>query len=135
MSTKALSERPGKVGAAVTLLYLVVAIGTIRTVMTVIRHFDVRSPQFLIFTKILIYAVSAFLIYQVGTGRNWAKWLLLVILAIAFPLSVLPSFDAIAHNPVDSLLGLVQLGLYLGAMVLLFHRTSTDWLGAARAPK
>ena len=131
MSTKALSDKPAKVVTAVKLLYLMIAIGMIRTAMTVLRHADVRSPYSLIFTKVLIYAASLFLIYQISKGKNWARWLLLIIFAIAFPLSVLPTFDAVTHNPVHSLLGLLQLGLYIIAMVYLFHRSSTEWLGSS----
>jgi len=134
MSSKALSRKPEKVVTAIKLLYLLIAIGMIRTFMTVMRHADVRSPYSLIFTKILIYAASVFLIYQISRGKNWARWLLLVIFAIAFPLSVLPTFDAFSHNPVHALLGLLQLGLYIVAMVFLFHRSSTEWLGSGKAP-
>jgi len=132
MSIKELSQKPEKVVAAVKLLYLVVAIGIIRTSMTVIRHVDVRSPHLLIFSKMLIYAVSVFLIYQVSKGKNWARWLLLAIIAIAFPLSVLPTFDALFHNPIHTLLGFLQLVLYIVAMIFLFHRSSTQWLGASK---
>ena len=134
MSAKELLEKPEKVVSAVKLLYLLIAIGMVRTGMTVLRHADVRSPYSLIFTKILVYSVSLFLIYQISKGKNWARWLLLVIFAIAFPLSVLPTFDAVTHNPVHSLLGLLQLGLYIIAMVYLFHRSSTEWLGSGKAP-
>jgi hypothetical protein len=133
MSIKELSQRPEKVITAVKLLYLVVAIGIIRTAMTVIRHVDVRSPHLLIISKMLIYAASVFLIYQVSKGRNWARWLLLAILAIAFPLSVLPTFDAILHNPIHTLLGFLQLALYIVAMIFLFHRSSSQWLGAGKS--
>ena len=134
MSSKALLQKPEKVVTAVKLLYLLVGIGMIRTFMTVMRHADVRSPYPLIFTKILIYAASVFLIYQISKGKNWARWLLLLIFAIAFPLSVLPTFDAFSHNPVHALLGILQLGLYIVAMVFLFHRSSTEWLGSGKAP-
>ena len=70
MSIKELSQKPEKVVAAVKLLYVVVAIGIIRTSMTVIRHVDVRSPHLLIFSKMLIYAVSVFLIFQVSKGKK-----------------------------------------------------------------
>jgi hypothetical protein len=132
MSIKKLSQRPEKIVAAVKLLYLVVAIGIIRTSMTVIRHVDVRSPHLLIISKMLIYAASVFLIYQVSKGKNWARWLLLAIIAIAFPLSVLPTFDAIFHNPIHTLLGFLQLALYIVALIFLFHRSSTQWLGAEK---
>ena len=132
MPIKELSQKPEKIVAAVKLLYLVVAIGIIRTSMTVIRHVDVRSPHILIISKMLIYAASVFLIYQVSKGKNWARWLLLAIMAIAFPLSVLPAFDAIFHNPVHTLLGFLQLALYIVAMIFLFHRSSTQWFGPGK---
>ena len=132
MSIKELSQTPEKIVTAVKLLYLVVAIGIIRTSMTVIRHVDVRSPHLLIFSKMLLYAASVFLIYQASKGKNWARWLLLAILAIAFPLSVLPTFDAIFHNPIHTLLGLLQLALYIVAMVFLFHRSSSQWFGVGK---
>ena len=134
MSSKEYSEKPKKVITAIKLLYLMIAIGLLRTVMTVTRHADVRSPYSFIFTKVLIYTASVFLIYQISQGKNWARWLLLLMFAIAFPLSVLPTFDAISHNPVHALLGLIQLGLYIGAMVYLFQRSSTEWLSSGKAP-
>jgi hypothetical protein len=132
MSIKELSQRPEKIVTAMKLLYLVVAIGIIRTSMTVIRHVDVRSPHLLIFSKMLLYVASVFLIYQVSKGKNWARWLLLAILAIAFPLSVLPTFDAIFHNPIHTLLGFLQLALYIVAMIFLFHRSSSQWFGVGK---
>lgn len=132
MPIKELPQTPEKIVNAVKLLYLVVAIGIIRTAMTVIRHVDVRSPHLLIFSKMLVYAASVFLIYQVSKGKNWARWLLLAILAIAFPLSVLPTFDAIFHNPIHTLLGFLQLALYIAAMIFLFHRSSAQWFAAGK---
>ena len=134
MSAKVPEGKPEKVVNAVKMLYLMIAIGVVRTGMTVFRHVDVRSPHSLILTKVLIYTASLFLIYQISKGKNWARWLLLVIFAIAFPLSVLPAFDAIFHSPVHALLGLLQLGLYIIAMVYLFHRSSTEWIGAGKSP-
>lgn len=127
MTTKELTTMPPKIVTAVRMLYLLIAIGIVRTGMTVIRHVDVRSPYSLIITKLLVYAVTAFLIYQISRGRNWARWLLLLIVTIALPLSILPTFDAISHNPVHTLLGFLQLGLYIVAMVFLFQRSTSSW--------
>ena len=76
MPAQALSERPLKVAHAVKIFYLVIGLGIIRAVMTIIRHADVRSPDFLIITKLIIYAGSLYLIYQLSKGRNWARWVL-----------------------------------------------------------
>jgi len=132
MSIKELSERPPKVVLAIKLLYLVVGIGMIRAVMTVLRHADVRSPYFFILTKFFIYTGSLFLIYQLGKGKNWAKVSLVVILAISIPLTILPAFESISHNPIHTLLGFMQIILYVVALVFLFHNNSSNWFAAGR---
>jgi hypothetical protein len=135
MPTKALSERPSKVALAVKFLYLVVGLGIIRAVMTIIRHADVRSPDFLIYTKIIIYAGSVYLIYQLNKGRNWARWFLGVIFIIAIPLVILPAFASYSHNPVAALITFIQTALYIIGMVFLFHRSSSNWFGAEKISK
>ena len=129
------SERPAKVVHAVRMLYLVVGIGIIRTAMTVMRHADVRSPNYLIITKLLIYAASLFLIYQIGKGMNWARWLLVVILSISIFLLFLPSLESFSHNPVHTLLVFLQYTLYIIALLFLFHRSSCGWFGAANVSR
>jgi uncharacterized membrane protein YjdF len=135
MPTKALSERPLKVTLAVKFFYLVVGLGIIRAVVTIIRHADVRSPHFLIYTKLIIYAGSLYLIYQLNKGRNWARWLLGVIFIIAIPLVILPAFASYSHNPVDALLAFIQTALYIIGLVFLFHRSSSSWFGAEKISK
>lgn len=119
--------KPENVVLAVRLFYVVVGIGVVRTMMTVLRHVDVRSPYFLIFTKLMVYLFALFVIYQLGCGKNWARWLLVVILAITIPISVIPSFDAISSNTFHSLLGFLQLALAIVAFVFIFQKKSSDW--------
>ncbi len=135
MPTKALSERPPKVSLAVKFFYVIVGIGIIRATMTIIRHADVRSPDFLIYTKLIIYAGSLYLIYQLNKGRNWARWLLMVIFIIAIPLVILPAFASYSHNIVDALLALIQAALYIIGLVFVFHRSSSKWFGAEKISK
>lgn len=134
MPTKKLPKKPRKVGLATKILYLIVSIGIIRTIITVIRHIEVRSPYFLISTKLLFYLVSWVLIYQTSKGRNWARWSLVAILIIHIPLTILPAFESISHNLFHTLLGFLQLGLYILALVLLFHKSSSDWFAPDKIP-
>ena len=129
MQTKELSERPAKVVLALRMFYLIVGLGIIRATMIVIRHADVRSPNFFIGTKFLIYAASLFFIYQMGRGKNWARWMLVVIFAISIPIAILPTFASTFHNPIHTILGFLQLALYLVALALLFHKSSSGWFG------
>jgi hypothetical protein len=132
MPTQALSERPPKVSLAVKFFYVIVGLGIIRAAMTIIRHADVRSPYSLVITKLIIYAGSLYLIYQLSKGRNWARWSMVVIFIISIPLTILPAFASFSHNPVHTSLGFVQLALYIIGLVFLFHRSSSSWFGAEK---
>jgi hypothetical protein len=127
VSTQALSGRPAKVVLAVKMLYFVVGVGVLRTAFMVVRHLEVRSPDFLIMTKFFTYALSLYLIYLVGKGKNLARWLLVMIFVVSIPLTILPYFESITHNPVGSALGIAQLVMYVIGLVLLFHSSSRPW--------
>ena len=135
MPTQALSERPPKVSLAVKFFYVVVGIGMIRAVMTILRHADVRSPYFLIITKLIIYAGSLYLIHQLSKGRNWARWSMVVIFIINIPLTILPAFSSFFHNPFHTLLGFVQIALYITAIAFLFHGSSSSWFSSQKISK
>jgi len=127
VSEQELSIQPAKVTLAVKLFYTVVGIGILKTAYTVVRHLDVRSPDFLIITKLISYAISIYLIYLVGKGKNWARWVLAIIFVICIPLTILPFFELLSHNPINSVLGLAQLVLYSAGLVLLFQQSSREW--------
>ena len=124
------NKQPISISISVILMFAVVAIGFLRTGMTIGRHLDVRTPYMYLGTKTLIYALSVFLIYQVSKGRNWARWTLMAILAIAIPLGVLPTFDSIEHSPLHAQLGFGQMGALIIAAVFLFLPQSSSWLKA-----
>jgi hypothetical protein len=121
------SDRPPHVTLAIKLCIAVIAIGIVQLGMLVIRHFEVRSPGSLISGQLAIYAFSVFLLYRLAQGRNWARWLLVVLLALAIPLRVLPILQSISHYPVYTALEVVQVGLYVGALVLLLQKSSSEW--------
>ena len=133
MPTQALSERPPKVSHAVKLFYVIVGIGVIRAVMTILRHADVRSPYSLIITKLIIYAGSLYLIHQLGKGRNWARWSMVVIFIISIPITILPAFASFSHNPFHTSLGFVQIALYIIGLAFLFHGSSSSWFGSQKS--
>ncbi|NOR22923.1 MAG: hypothetical protein GQ542_00770 [Desulforhopalus sp.] len=133
MSAQELSGRPSKVGLAVKMFYFVVVLGVLRTAFTVVRHLEVRSPDFMIITKFISYALSLYLIYLVGKGKNWARWLLVIIFIGCIPVTILPFFELIPENLVSSILGLGQLVLYSTGLVLLFHQSSRQWFDGGKA--
>ena len=127
MTIRELSEKPVEVVHAVRLLYIIVGLGVVRAVITVMRHMDVRSPEFLIGLKVVLYAVSIYLIYQLARGRNWARWSLVIMLAACIPLTILPALESLSHNPLPTILGFLQLILYVIALYFLFTKRSSGW--------
>jgi len=135
MSLKEYLEIQDKVVLSVKMLYLVVGIGVIRTAMTVFRHIDVRSPNFLIITKLIVYAASIYLIQQINKGKNWARWSLVVLLTLSIPLTILPAFGQFSHNPVYAVLFFMQLVLYIIALIFLFQKSSSEYFKSEKPPK
>jgi len=129
MTTKLL-EKPAKVILAIRIFYFIIAIGVTRVIMTIIRHADVRTPDFLIITKLLFYTACLFVLYHAGKGGNWARWSLVVLLAVSFPLIILPAFSGITHNTIQTGLIFLQTGLYVAALVLLFLKSSSVWFNS-----
>ena len=132
MPKEDLWQKSDEVVLAAKMLYLVVVVGITRTVMTVVRHVDVRSPYFLISVKLCIYVISLFVIYQLSKRKSWARWTLLAIFTICIPLVILPIFDSFSHSPLNSLLGLLQLALFVYSFVLIFCKKSSAWFKQAR---
>jgi hypothetical protein len=52
---------------------------------------------------------------------------MVAIFAISIPLAILPRISSLSHNPIPNLLGLVQVLLYVWAILLLFQATSNAW--------
>jgi hypothetical protein len=121
------SERPADVTLAIKLLLTVIAIGMVQLAILIVRHFEVRSPWFPIFSQLAIYAFSLLLLYRLAQARNWARWALVALLAVAIPLRVTPTLQSISNYPINGTLELAQLGLYVGALVLLFKKSSSEW--------
>jgi hypothetical protein len=135
MVKKELNKRPTKVRLAVMMFYMVCVIGVVRTTIIVLRHIDVRSPGFFITIKFLIFAISIFFIYQVGKGKNWARWVLVGIFIICWPIEYFPTFEELFIYPVNSFLGCVSLALFTLGLVCLFLKESSYWFVGRREAK
>ena len=133
MPAAAVSERPAKVSLALRMLYLGLGIGVIRTATVVLRHLEVRTPDFIITVKLVIWAIVLYSIFRTGKGSNWARWLLVALFVLTIPLNFLPLIPTFTSYPVDGLLGVVQFALFLTGVGLLFHPNASAWLATGGA--
>ncbi len=119
--------RPRSVTTSIRLLIAVIAIGLFQSGVIVLRHIEVRDPTVMIITKALLLAASLFLLYRLYKGSGWVRALLVVILILAVPLIILPSLQAFSVYPFFASLELIQVVLYLTALVLLFRDDASGW--------
>ena len=124
--------RPPQVTLAVKLILAAIAIGIVQAAMQALRHIEVRSPDLLIISKAIIYAIGFFLVYRVARGDNWARWVLAALLFFAIPLASWPSLQAFAHYPVFGLLELISVALYVFAIVQLFRKDVAEWFSSSK---
>jgi len=129
MSTAAVLERPAKIVLALRMLYVGIGIGIIRTVIVVLRHLEVRTPDFIILVKLVIWTGVLYSIFQTGRGHNWARWLLLALFIVTIPLNLLPLIPIFTDYPVDGSLGVLQYALFFIALGLLFQPNASAWFG------
>jgi FtsH-binding integral membrane protein len=120
-------SRPNKVFNAVTLLWITIAVGVIRSILEFSNLAQMASPSFIIFVQIFTLAILAFFIYMIGKGRNWARITFLVLFITGIPFSILPMIQSFAVSPISGILGIGQTTLQIIALVFLFQKPSSDW--------
>ena len=131
------SSRPSKVSAAVTLLYLSLALGVLPLPIALPPICDEHREipgSVIVFIAIAVVAFFWFLIYKIGKGRNWARITYLVVFGIGVVIE-LPdvlaglsgSSTAATGAPALALLGIATTILDVIALVLLFQAPSSEW--------
>ncbi|HMO52540.1 MAG TPA: hypothetical protein PKE26_15065 [Kiritimatiellia bacterium] len=129
------NNRPDKVGTAVTLLYITLGIGAVRSIMEASMNAQIASPGFVMFITLFVLGIMWLFIHMIGKGRNWARITFLVLFIIGIPFSILPLLNSLSANPISGLLGLGQTVLQLVALVFLFQRASSEWFRAMKSQK
>lgn len=126
------NRRPNKVSIAITLLWITIAIGVIRSIMEFSNLLEVAiargfGPKFVIFTTFFALAIVAFLIFMIGMGKNWARITFLVLFIVGIPFTVLPLSKSLLTNLFSGVLGIGQIILQIIALIFLFQKPSSDW--------
>ena len=121
------SSRPDKIRKAVTLLYVTVGVGVLRSIMEAARLSQGLSVAFAMFIMFAVLGIMWFFIHMIGKGRNWARITVLVFFIIGIPFSVVPLLQSLAANPISGVLGIGQVAIQAVALVILFQKPSSDW--------
>jgi hypothetical protein len=117
-------SRPGAVTVAVVLLCISVVAGLIKA----FGRAKLDNP----FTYVLlavIVGVQALIIWLIFRGKNWARWVFIVVFALGLLVSPWSIQRLLTHSRLDLVLYCIQLTLQLGAAVALCLGPARQWFG------
>ncbi|MBN6208139.1 hypothetical protein [Ralstonia flatus] len=127
MDAQAQAKKPQAVRAAVNLLWSSLAVGAVKAALD-FSYLSVLAPaSFTIFVVASTVAVMALLIFKISSGSNWARIALLVLCgigAMSLPNTLLGEFSRL---PLLGVLSVVQAGLQVYALYLLFSKPGKGW--------
>jgi hypothetical protein len=127
----AVGAKPPAVIRAVTLLWGSLLIGLLNALSGPGASLLQLPPVVLVIAAVML-ALVALLVVKISAGRNWARIVLLVIVALGAPLSLIGLDAAFAESVLGGLLGLAVTALQIYAVVLLFTAPGKTWF--AKAP-
>jgi RsiW-degrading membrane proteinase PrsW (M82 family) len=118
------SSRPVAVTIAVVLLSVTAATGIIK--MAVGAHLD--NPLTYVVLAVIL-GVLSLMIWLIFRGKNWARWVFIVLFALGLVLSPRSIQRLQAHSTFDVVFYCIQMLLQLGAAVALCLRPARQWFG------
>jgi hypothetical protein len=126
---------PSMVIAAERLLSLSAVMPALITTAAYRGFLPVTVPGIAVVANVTIAALVALCAVNIGVGRNWARWLILVLFVVGVLILLLAvSIDPQVLQLAPTLLvvvGLIQCVIQLLALVLVFMPASTAWFKPA----
>jgi hypothetical protein len=123
---------PRKVSIAIKLLWIVLAIGLLRSFLEFPISLEIAASEgfgagFVIAVTVISIAVLAFFIIMIAQRRNWARIVYLVFFLIGLPFGLIALIETLSLSPFSGVLGIGQIVIDLFAMIFLFQKPSSDW--------
>jgi len=126
------TAKPVAIRRAIGLLWASVAVGVVKTPLNWAYLTSRASGAFNAFVIIFTFAITAFFIWKIGQGKNWAR---IVFLAV-FLLGVVPFLFIVrsefGRSPASGLLSTMQFGLQAVAFFLIFTNPGKEWFQPRR---
>jgi len=125
-------EKPKAVKTVQLILWVTIAIGLVRTFL---EHQKVTQEvaasgfgsSFVYFVTFTSLAFMALQIYLLGKGKNWARWLFVILFAIGIPTVVMQLMKSFSTDPIFTSIGAIQTIAQVYACVLLFTPEASKW--------
>lgn len=137
------SQSPVEIRRAIQMIIASIALGIVRFALTYEQtkakieaaNIPGMAPWlFIILTLTFSFGFNLVLLFFLSRGRNWARILFTILFVIGVPMSVPYLMEAFNVAPVSGVVGVLQLGLQLYGVFLLFQPASNAWFKKNKAP-
>lgn len=132
-STLDRSERPRQVLYALRLLYASLGVGFLKVGIKAFALTKIHGADRLVFLTLVTFVIMALFFALIGMGKNWARILFLVSFLVGIPFWPGNMADAFRFSTFSGVLYIVQAGLQLWALILLFQSDSSAWFRRSSA--
>ena len=127
-------SRPSKVSIAITLLWIVIAVGVVSSTFNFSNSLEIANASglglgWLIFTLYFTFLIVAFFIWKIGQGKNWARITYLVLFIIGVPFTIY-SYLTSEISMLSIIPGIAGMIVQIIALVFLFQKQSSDWFNS-----
>jgi succinate-acetate transporter protein len=127
-------KKPSSIALAINLAWASLALGFVRLAIDY-QHMQSLAPVVvLISIFVFVFVITAFLVLKMSAGRNWARITFLVL----FVIGVIPTIPMLladfSRSAVSGAIGVIQAGLQLYALVLVFTEPGKHWFKKVVAP-
>ena len=125
---------PNKVSMAVTLLWIVIAVGVISSTFNFSSSLEIANASglglgWLIFTLYFTSLLLAFFVWKIGKGKNWERITYLVLFIIGVPFTIYGYLTSVV-SMLSIILGIAGMIVQIIALVFLFKKQSSDWFNS-----
>jgi hypothetical protein len=121
------ATRPTTVSRAVQLLTAALVIGFIASVIRLKGQVSGMALVFALLIVIAFFSIYFYLIRKISVGRNWARIILLVLVALGTPFAIPAYIAEVRRSIVPGTLSIIIMILQLIATVLLYLKNSNRW--------
>src|ERR1041385_5766654 len=122
-----LTEKPLVVTRGVQLLILALLIGLIRAFVSAARAASGKTLFVALVIVTIFFAVMFFLVWQISSRRNWARFVLLVLIVIGLPFVVPAYILELRRSLPGGLLSIFLATLQIVGVILLFLPKANLW--------
>ena len=127
MESQTNTNKPGTIGLAVKLLWVSLAVGLVRILLDFAHLSALGKAAFTGFVLVFTLALMAWLIYKISAGKNWARITYLVLFLLGFLPTLPVMLTEFSRSPLVAILTVVQVGLQVYALFLLFTKPVGAW--------